>query len=146
MALTLFGKCSPLPLPPRVRRAPELGGGGLGHPGCPGRGRPALCLARAGTGELGRPERWARSSRLSHCFLSRQGRWACARWPVLGWETLRSRVFCKRRIGCQLGSEVGWLLPDLRFSSQQIKILESLFILTKMSVHPNLSGIAKCLC
>lgn len=53
MALTLFGKCSPLPAPPQVGRAPGLRGGapgegtpraasgagcgwGVGAPGAPG--------------------------------------------------------------------------------------------------------------
>uniref|UniRef100_A0ABI7ZHN8 Chimaerin n=1 Tax=Felis catus TaxID=9685 RepID=A0ABI7ZHN8_FELCA len=40
-------------------------------------------------------------------------------WPILGWESLRSWVFCQRRIllRCQLGREVSWLFPNLRLSN-----------------------------
>lgn len=69
MALTLFGKCSPLPARSQVGRAPELGAGAWGARG----GDAARAVARG----LG-PWTWGPGgpglapSRLSHCFLSRQ--------------------------------------------------------------------------
>lgn len=85
MALTLFGKYSPLPAPLQVGRAPGAGardarGGDAAHG--VGRGPEPGSRGVRGAGLV--------PSRLSHCFLSRQGRWACAPWPILGWEAVRS--------------------------------------------------------
>lgn len=53
MALTLFGKCSPRPLPPQVGRAPELGAGAWGALGARG-GDAVRCVWRGpGLGSWG---------------------------------------------------------------------------------------------
>lgn len=78
MALTLFGKCSPLPAPPQVGRASQLGAGAWGAWGAWGADAVRDVGRRPGPGSWGARGAGLAPSRLSHCFLSLQGRWACA--------------------------------------------------------------------
>lgn len=75
MALTLFGKCNPRTAPLQVGSAR---GGGAGARGARG-GDAARGVGRGpGRRSWGAWGAGLAPSRLSHCFLSRQGRWACA--------------------------------------------------------------------